>query len=120
MKKQLPHVAEKTGNYLAARTEQALMDKLPVDQKALNRALKIMEPKNLKRIAIAAAGGSVLVSVVSSISHDRMYKAAVAREMKKQLEPMRKKLDELEEQNVVLYQQNEKLMAELARLKSVQ
>ena len=98
---------------LASRTGQAVLEMLPVDQKTIRLAEKVLQPKNLKRIAIAAVGGSVLISAVTSLAHDRVYKAAVAHEMKKQLEPLKKKLNELEAQNAVLYQQNKELLEKL-------
>ncbi len=102
-----------TGSILAARAEQAIIDKLPVDEKTLRRIGKILEPKNLKLIGIAAVGGSALISVVSSITHDRFYQAAVAREMKKQLIPLERRMAELEAQNEVLLRQNRELLEQL-------
>ena len=112
MKKSLPVLSNKK-NVLSAQAEQMILEKLPVDQKTLRLVTKALEPKNLKRLAIAAVGGSFLVSFVSSASQNRIYQAMVAREMKKQLDPLRKKLDELEAQNAVLYQQNKELLEKL-------
>ena len=106
-------------NIVAARAEQAMIDMLPVDQKTLRIMGKILEPKNLKRIGIAAVGGSVLISLVSSLGRDRINRAETARELKKQLLPLQKKLDELEAQNAALWRQNEELKEQLAKLESV-
>ncbi|MCR5576282.1 MAG: hypothetical protein K6F56_04675 [Oscillospiraceae bacterium] len=100
---------------LAAQAGQLLLDQLPVDAAKLKKAAKYMEPKNIKRIAIAAVGGSALLSLVGSLGHDRLYRAAVARELKKQLEPIQKQLDELAEQNEALIRQNEALQEQLSR-----
>ena len=100
---------------LAAQATQALLNQLPVDAGKLKKAARLLEPRNLKRIAIAAVGGSALLSLVGSIGHDRIYLAAVARELKKQLEPIQKQLDELTEQNEVLIRQNEALQEQLNR-----
>ena len=113
MKNKMPAIVEKNSDILLAKTEQALLEKLPVDQKTLRRLGKLIEPKNLKLAALGAVGTSVLITVVTNIGHDRLYRAAVAREMKKQLEPLRKKLDALEAQNAVLWQQNEELKAQM-------
>lgn len=113
MNKNILSGKNETAKPLASRTEKALLQMIPVDQKTIKILEKILQPKNLKRIGIAAVGGSVLISVVTSLAHDRMYKSAVAHEMKKQLEPLRKKLNELEAQNAVLYQQNQELMKEI-------
>ena len=98
---------------IASRAEQAMIERLPVDQKTLRMIGKVLEPKNLKRIGIAAVGGSVLVSIVSSLGRDRINRAETARELRK------KKLDDLEAQNTVLWQQNEELKAQIARLESI-
>lgn len=106
-------------NIIAARAEKAIMESLPVDQKTLRIIGKVLEPKNLKRIGIAAVGGSVLVSLVSSLGRDRINRIETARELRKELMPIQKKLDELEAQNTVLWQQNEELKLQLAKLESL-
>ena len=118
MKNVLPEIVDKNSDILLAKAEQALLDRLPMNQKTMQRLGKLLEPKNLKRIAIGAVGGTVLISVVTNLGHDRIYQAAVGREMKKQLEPLRKKLDELEAQNVALWQQNEDLKAQLQKMEN--
>lgn len=114
MKNPLPVVPD-TKSILAAQAEQMILDKLPIDQKTLRLAQKLITPANIKRAAIVVAGGSVIVSIISSFSRNRVYQAIVAKEMKKQLEPLRKKLDKLEAQNELLVQQNEQLKSELAK-----
>ena len=118
MKNVLPEIVDKNSDILLAKAEQALLDRLPMNQKTMQRLGKLLEPKNLKRIAIGAVGGTVLISVVTNLGHDRIYQAAVGREMKKQLEPLRKKLDELEAQNVALWQQNEDLKTQLQKMEN--
>ena len=110
-------VVESPENILTARVEQALLEKLPVDQKSLQRVFRILEPKNLKKIGITAIGGSVLISLISSLTHDSAYKAAVAREMKKQIAPLEQRLEELQAQNELLLQQNRELIARLDTLR---
>ncbi len=105
---------------LTAKAEQMLLEKLPVDQKTLQRFGKLLEPKNLKRISIAAIGASIAVSLINSIGHDKVYRAAVAREIKKQITPLEHKLDELRMQNAVLLQQNRELIERLSELQSGQ
>ena len=112
MKSHLSHPSP--GKALSARTEQAVLELLPVDQKTLRRAARLMEPKNLKRLGIAVFGGTALLSLLTSIGHDRVYRAAVARELKKQLEPVNRKLDVLEKQNEELLRENAELKERLA------
>lgn len=100
-------------NALALRTEQAVLERLPVDQKALRKAAKFLEPKRLKLLLIAAVGGAALLSAIGSFGHERLYRAAVAREMKKQLEPVNSRLDQLQKQNEELKRQNEELKRQL-------
>ena len=100
-------------NILAVRSEQAILDKLPVDQKTLRMIGRILEPKNLKRIGIAAVGGSVLISFISTYGRDRINRAATAQEIKKQLVPLQKRLDDLEAQNRELKAQLDKIYAEM-------
>ena len=106
-------------NKITARAEQAMLDRIPVDQKTLRIIGKTLEPKNLKRIGIAAVGGSLLISMISTLGRDRLNRAETARELKKQLMPLQKKLDDLEAQNAALWQQNEELKTQLARLEAV-
>ena len=108
MNKKLP-ILHKKDDIITSKAEQAVLSVLPVDQKTLQKTMKFLEPKNLKRIALAVVGGSALVSIVTSIGHDRIYRAAVSHEVKKQLDPVMKKLNELEAQNTALYRQNKEL-----------
>ncbi len=106
-------------NKITARAEQAILDRIPVDQRTLRIIGKVLEPKNLKRIGIAAVGGSLLISMISTLGRDRLNRAETARELRKQLMPLQKKLYDLEAQNAALWQQNEELKAQLARLEAV-
>ena len=106
-------------NKITARAEQAMQDRIPVDQRTLRIIGKTLEPKNLKRIGIAAVGGSLLISMISTLGRDRLNRAETARELKKQLMPLQKKLDDLEAQNAALWQQNEELKSQLARIEAV-
>ena len=101
-------------NNLTAQAEQMLWDSLPVEKKTLQRAVKLLEPKNLKLLGAAAVGGTALLSLVGSLGRMGAIRGAVAKELKKQLEPVNRKLDELEKQNEELKRQNEELRAELA------
>lgn len=106
--------SKKAQQILMTRAEQALMEQLPLDQKKLRLAAKLLEPKNLKRLGIAAVGGTLGLSALGSIGRTRLYRAAMARELKKQLAPISKKLDALEKQNEELRRQNEELRCRLA------
>jgi hypothetical protein len=98
---------------VSAKAEQAIVQQLPIDQKTLRRVGRLAEPKNLKRIVVLVVGGSVLFSLIGTLSKIRMYRAAVRRELKKQLEPINRKLDELEAQNEELKRQNKELQKKL-------
>ena len=102
---------------IAARAEQMLWESLPVEQKTLQRAMKLLEPKNLKLLGITAVGSMAALSLLGSLGRTGVYRAAVAKELKKQLEPVNRKLDELEAQNEELKRQNEELRVQLAAAK---
>lgn len=57
--------------------------------------------------------------MISTLGRDRLNRAETARELKKQLMPLQKKLDDLEAQNAALWQQNEELKSQLARIEAV-
>lgn len=98
---------------LSAYAEQRILEQFPVDTKALRRAAKYLDPKRLKLVALVAVGGGALLSLLASIGHERLYQAAVARELKRQLAPLNAKLDRLETQNEELRRQNEALKERL-------
>ncbi len=98
---------------LTELAEQRLWEQLQVDTKALRRAARFLEPKRLKFTAIAVGGGVALISAFAAFGRGRIYQAAVAREMKRQLAPLNSKLDRLEAQNEELRKQNEELERQL-------
>ena len=100
---------------LVAQAGQALLQQLPVDVGRLQKAAKYLEPKRAKWIAVAVVGGSAALSLIGKLGHDRIYQAAVSRELKKQLAPIQKQLDELAAQNEDLIRQNEMLREDLAK-----
>ena len=102
---------------LAARAEKAMYENFPVDLGRFKRVAGYLEPKKLKRIAIAVVGGSAVLSLIGVIGRNSFYRAVVAREPKKQLEPIQEQLDELSEQNEALIRQNEALQEQLANAK---
>ncbi len=101
---------------LVSRAEEALVSKLPVDEKALRRVGNLMEPKNIKRAAIAVVGGSAALSLLGNIWETHVYRRAMAKELKKQLEPIKKQLSAIEVQNAELKKQNEQLRKRLSEL----
>ena len=102
-------------NKLAARAGEAILQQLPVEEKTLRRVTWLMEPKHLKFLGIAAVSGTAAFSALSSAGRMHAYRAAMARELRKQLDPVNKKLNELEKQNEELKQQNEKLQKQLEK-----
>lgn len=99
---------------LAEQAREAALEQLPVDQKTLSLAVRLLEPKRLKHIALAVVGGTAAVSLAGTLGEMRMYRRAVARELKKQLRPIEERLETLEAQNKELKKQNEELK-QLAR-----
>jgi tRNA A37 methylthiotransferase MiaB len=105
----------KTKNNLAARAGQALAEQLPVDQTTLRRIGWLMDPKHLKVAGIGVLGCMAAVSFFKNAGQMQMYRAAMGKELKKQLEPINKKLEELEAQNEELKRQNQQLQKQLER-----
>lgn len=99
---------------LAMRAGEYLMEQLPVDMTWLQRAARFLTPRRVKQIAIAAVGGSALLALIRQVGRDWLFRAAVASELRKQLEPIHRQLDELAEQNEELRKQNEELKEQLA------
>ena len=111
MKKASVIPAAKTA--LAVRAGKAVLEQLPVDQKKLKLAAALLEKKNLKRLGVVAVSGAAALSLCGSVIQARVTRAALRRELKRQLAPVNKKLDELEEQNKELRRQNEELRRQL-------
>ena len=109
MNKMLPGLRAKA----AETAEQALLQALPVEPARLQRIVKHLNPKELKRIALAAVGAGLLVSLLGTVGQNRLCQAAMARELKKQLAPVNRKLEALEAQNEELKRQNEELKQQL-------
>ena len=83
------------------------------EQKLLRLVLAHANAKDVKKLASLLVGCGIAVSLAGSFARNRMYRAALARELKKQLAPVNKKLDELEKQNEELKKQNEQLKKQL-------
>ena len=105
---------------MIARAEQALLEQLPVDEKTLKKMGKHLEPRRVKRLLLVAVGGGALLSALGTAAHDRLARAAMARELKKQLAPIHEKLDVLQAQNEELKRQNAALRRSLEERESRQ
>ena len=92
---------------LAAQSEPSVFDLL--DGGAMRRAAWWLESKKLWLFGIAAVGVIALISFLGNLIRNWIYRAALRREVKKELEPVNERLDELEEQNEELHRQNEEL-----------
>ena len=100
----LPHQAkqEKT-NALSLAAPKGIAGR------AAMQAIKNIDAKK----AVTVAGGAVLAaSVISLAGKYRFYKGIVAGELKRQLAPVNKKLDELKAQNAELKAEVERLQAQ--------
>lgn len=79
----------------------------------LRKLLRRSSLRKIKRFLIGVIGGGAALSLLGKLTHDRRYRAAISRELEKQLEPFNKKLEELEKQNEELKRQNEQLRKQL-------
>ena len=67
---------------------------------------------DIKMVGIAAGGAAVVLSAVSLTGRYTFYKGIVSGELKRQLAPVNKKLDELKAQNAELKAEVERLSAQ--------
>ncbi len=114
MKKALV-VPKKAKKAIAVRAGKAVLEQLPVDQKKLKVAAALLEKVDLKRLGVVAVSGAAVLGLAGSAVQARMTRAALRRELKRQLAPVNKKLDELEKQNEELQRQNEELRKQLKK-----
>lgn len=75
--------------------------------------IQLARKVDLKKVGVVAGGAAVVLSVASLTGKYGFYKGIVSGELKHQLAPVNKKLDELKAQNA-------ELMAEIERLQAQQ
>lgn len=109
----------KTKDSIAKSIKTTLLELLPIGETGRKIIGKLLEPENLKRIAIVGVVGSVVVGLISRFLRNSMLRMEIRGELKKQLEPVYEKLEELEEQNAELLRQNEALQGSLEELANV-
>lgn len=74
--------------------------------------MRLLRKVDIKKIGIAAGGAAVVLSAVSLTGRYTFYKGIVSGELKRQLAPVNKKLDELKAQNAELKAEVERLNAQ--------
>ncbi len=74
--------------------------------------LRLMRKVDIKKVGLAAGGAAVVLSAVSLTGRYTFYKRIVSGELKRQLTPVNKKLDELKAQNAELRAEVERLQAQ--------
>ena len=74
--------------------------------------MRLLRKVDIKKIGIAAGGAAVVLSAVSLTGRYTFYKGIVSGELKRQLAPVNKKLDELKAQNAELKAEVERLTAQ--------
>lgn len=74
--------------------------------------MRLLRKVDIKKIGIAAGGAAVVLSAVSLTGRYTFYKGIVSGELKRQLAPVNKKLDELKAQNAELKAEAERLNAQ--------
>ena len=71
--------------------------------------MHLLRKVDIKKVGIAAGGAAVVLSAVSLTGRYTFYKGIVSGELKRQLAPVNKKLDELKAQNAELKAEVERL-----------
>ena len=74
--------------------------------------MHLLRKVDVKKVGIAAGGAAVVLSAVSLTGRYTFYKGIVSGELKRQLAPVNKKLDELKSQNAELKAEVERLSAQ--------
>lgn len=74
--------------------------------------MHLLRKVDVKKVGIAAGGAAVVLSAVSLTGRYTFYKGIVSGELKRQLAPVNKKLDELKAQNAELKAEVERLSAQ--------
>lgn len=74
--------------------------------------MRLLRKVDVKKVGIAAGGAAVVLSAVSLTGRYTFYKGIVSGELKRQLAPVHKKLDELKAQNAELKAEVERLNAQ--------
>ena len=74
--------------------------------------MHLMRRVDIKKVGVVAGGAAAVLSVMSLTGHYTFYKGIVAGELKRQLAPVNKKLDELKAQNAELKAEVERLQAQ--------
>lgn len=74
--------------------------------------VQVMRKVDLKKVGIVAGGAAVVMSAVSLTGRYTFYKGIVSSELKRQLAPVNKKLDELKAQNEALKKELDEMKAQ--------
>lgn len=74
--------------------------------------MHLLRKVDVKKVGISAGGAAVVLSAVSLTGRYTFYKGIVSSELKRQLSPVNKKLDELKAQNAELKAEVERLSAQ--------
>jgi len=86
---------------LPVQPEQAvlaleLVKKSGLEKKLAHQALQALDTRKLRKLGILGLGVVGITAAVNAVGQYTFYRTVVARELKRQLNPMRKKLDEIE------------------------
>ena len=72
---------------------------IPLPGKPEQQTRELLRRLDWKKAAVAAVGTVAVVSAVSTAAQYRFYRGIVARELKRQLGPLREQLDEIQAEN---------------------
>ena len=79
----------------------------------LRKLLRRSRLRRIKRLLIGVVGGGSVLALLGKLKRDRKFRAAISRELEKQLDPVNKKVRELEKQNEELKRENAQLRKQL-------
>ena len=81
---------------LAVRAGKAVLEKLPIEEKKLKLAAALLDKTNLKRLGFVAVSGAAALSLGGTVLQTRLTRAALRKELKRQLEPLHEEIAALQ------------------------
>ncbi len=88
------------------------IDVEPLPGKELPAAVKVLRKLDIKKVGLIACGAFVATTAVTVVGRYGMYRGAVAAELRRQLTPLHRKLDQMQAENRQLRAEIEHLRQE--------
>ncbi len=90
------------------------IDVEPLPGRELPKAAKLLRKLDMKKLGLIVGGTAAVLTVVSVAGRYGIYRGAVAAELKRQLAPLHRKIDQMQAENRMLRTELERLRKEEA------